>query len=348
MIRKSTRFGLYKDLLSTSNYFKLVCGAGNEDKEEVEYLTYVYTLSGCAGFDVSASPSIVNAAKKGIDAAIIKSKELNINIPFRPFITVSVGMPGDHHVRKAIITSSCVSCNLCIPVCPTDAIPSNLNIIRDLCIGCGNCEAVCPPAANAISYEHNSKELCEILPKCVDAGAESIELHSGVPDDNSTIKEWQIVSDSVPNGMISMCLDRKHLSNDDLIERIMSAREVADDRLIIQADGIPMSGGTDDFNTTLQAVAIADVINKRLKSKFKKFENLPILISGGTNSHTGNLARQLKVKFNGITIGTHARKTISSFRDLPKNLDNQSLNKAIINAKNLIERNLYATNNNRK
>ena len=99
----------------------------------------------------------MNAAKKGIDAAILKAKQLSIDIPFKPFITVSVGMPGDHHVRKAIITSDCVSCNLCIPVCPTDAIPTNLNIIRDLCIGCGNCEAVCPPAANAISYEHNSK-----------------------------------------------------------------------------------------------------------------------------------------------------------------------------------------------
>ena len=47
------RFGLYMDLLQSSNYFKLVCGAGNEDKNEVEYLTYVYTLAGCSGFDVS-------------------------------------------------------------------------------------------------------------------------------------------------------------------------------------------------------------------------------------------------------------------------------------------------------
>ena len=341
MIKKSTRFGLYKDLLSSSNYFKLVCGAGNEDKEEVEYLTYVYTLAGCAGFDVSASPEIVNAAKKGIDAAILKAKQLSIDIPFKPFITVSVGMPGDHHVRKAIITSDCVSCNLCIPVCPTDAIPTNLNIIRDLCIGCGNCEAVCPPAANAISYEHNSKELLEILPQCVDAGAESIELHSGVPDNNSTIKEWKIVSESVPNGMISMCLDRKHLSNDDLIERIICAKEIADDRLIIQADGIPMSGGTDDFNTTLQAVAITEVINTRLKSKVEKFKDLPILISGGTNSYTGSLARKLNVKFNGITIGTHARKTISIYRNSPNDLKDESLLKAIMNAKKLIEMNLF-------
>ena len=37
-------------------------------------------------------------------------------------------------------------------------------------------------------------------------------------------------------------------------------KEIAGDRLIIQADGIPMSGGKDNFNTTLQAVATAEVI----------------------------------------------------------------------------------------
>ena len=334
------RFGLYMDLLQSSNYFKLVCGAGNEDKDEVEYLTYVYTLAGCAGFDVSASPEVVKSAKKGINAALMKAHELKIKIPFMPFVTVSVGMPGDHHVRKAVITNDCVSCNLCIPTCPTDAIPSNLIIIPELCIGCGNCEAACPPAANAIKYNHNSKELLSILPKCVEAGAESIELHAGVPDDESTMNEWKVVSDSVPNGMISMCLDRKHLSNEMLIERIKLARNIADDRLIIQADGIPMSGGTDDFNTTLQAVSIADFINKEIKQKEKIFSKLPVLISGGTNSLTGDLARKCAVPFNGITIGTHARKIITKFESKPHEMSDENLHIALSNAKKLINNNL--------
>ena len=341
---ESNRFGLYKDLLNTSRYFKLVCGAGNEDKDEVEYLSYVYTIAGCAGFDVSANPGVVLSAKKGIDKALKKAKDLKIEIPFIPFITVSVGMPGDHHVRKAFITNDCVSCNLCIPSCPTDAIPESLNIIQDLCIGCGNCEAVCPPAAKAIAYNHNSKELLDLLPKCVEAGAESIELHAGVPDDESTLKEWEIVSKSIPNGMISMCLDRKHLSNESLIDRIVAAQKVADDRLIIQADGIPMSGGIDDFNTTLQAVSIVDVINKKLKTKKESFKKLPILISGGTNTYTGNLARQCGVNFNGITIGTHARKVISEHRENPSKISDQNLLIGISKAKSLINKNLYGKN----
>ena len=287
-----------------------------------------------------ASPEIVKSAKKGIDAALVKAYELNISIPFTPFITVSVGMPGDHHVRKAIITNDCVSCNLCIPTCPTDAIPSNLVIIPELCIGCGNCEAACPPAASAIKYNHNSKELYSLLPKCVEAGAESIELHAGVPDDESTIEEWKVVSESVPNGMISMCLDRKHLSNEMLIERIKLAQKIANDRLIIQADGIPMSGGTDDFNTTLQAVSIADFIYKEIKQKEKIFRSLPVLISGGTNSFTGDLARNCGVPFNGITIGTHARKVIRKFESIPSEMSNEKLQMALNNAKKLIIRNL--------
>lgn len=338
---KSSRFGLYKDLLKSSKYFKLVCGAGNEDQKEVEYLSYIYTLAGCTGFDVSANPRIVTAAKEGINQALKKAKDLNFNIPFIPFVTVSVGMPGDHHVRKAFITNDCVGCNLCIPTCPTKAIPESLSIIKDLCIGCGNCEAVCPPAANAIKYSHNSKELLSILPECINAGAESIELHAGVPDDKATMEEWKIVSESVPNGMISMCLDRKHLSNEMLIDRIKIAHEIADDRLIIQADGIPMSGGIDDFNTTLQAVSIADFINKDLKEKEKKLTNLPILISGGTNSFTGNLARQCDVKFNGITIGTHARKVISLYEKPPRLISNEDLLEAVSKAKDLIKMNLY-------
>ena len=232
------RFNLYKDLLSASKYFKLVCGAGNEDRHEVEYLTYIYTLAGCTGFDVSASPDIVFHAKE-FDAALEKSSELNIKLPFKPFVTVSVGMPGDHHVRKAIITNDCVSCNYAFLFAQLVQFQESLKIIENLCIGCGNCEAVCPPAANAITYNHNSKELLDMLPKCVDAGAESIELHAGVPDNASTLDEWKIVSQCVPNGMISMCIDRKHLSNDSLIEEIEYAKEIADDRLIIQADGIP-------------------------------------------------------------------------------------------------------------
>ena len=101
-----------------------------------------------------------------------------------------------------------------------------------------------------------------------------------------------------------------------------------------------MSGGTDDFNTTLQAVSIADFINKEIKQKEKIFSKLPVLISGGTNSFTGDLARNCGVPFNGITIGTHARKVIRKFESKPNEMSHEKLQMALSNAKKLIINNL--------
>ena len=122
-----TRFEQMEYLLNKAKYFKLVCGAGNEDAEEVKRLTILYTLAGAKGMDVSANINVVSACMEGIDTAFELAKGLGVNLAIRPFIMVSVGMPGDHHVRKSYINlDTCLKCDLCIPVCPTDAIPSSL------------------------------------------------------------------------------------------------------------------------------------------------------------------------------------------------------------------------------
>ena len=127
----STRFKEMKSLLDAGRYVKLVCGAGNENAEEVRRLTVIYALAGSNGFDVSATPSVVEACVSGIEMAYKLAEKLGKSIPVRPFITVSVGMGGDHHVRKAYIVDDCVDCGKCIPVCPTDAIPESYEIIRE-------------------------------------------------------------------------------------------------------------------------------------------------------------------------------------------------------------------------
>ncbi|MBC7473681.1 MAG: 4Fe-4S binding protein [Candidatus Sericytochromatia bacterium] len=340
-----TRFEIMNKLLDQSLFFKLVCGAGNEDIEEVKKLSMLYTLAGAKGMDVSANPKVVNACVQGIDLAISMEAQFNIKISVRPFITVSIGMPGDHHVRKAeIMLENCIKCNLCIPVCPTDAIPTNLIVIESKCIGCGNCSAVCP--VNVIDYYHNEKNLLQILPECLKAGAEQIELHAAIKEDEYIMKEWEIVNSINPNAHVSMCLDRLHLSDFALESRIKKAKEISGDRLIIQADGYPMSGGEDDFNTTLQAISTTDVINKRFnkklnrktgKSNYKKINHINILMSGGTNSLSTNLAKQNDVRFQGVSIGTFARKIIKEYieiEDFYNNIDN--IKKAYLIARQLV------------
>lgn len=331
------RFEIMQTLLTQGRFFKLVCGAGNENTAEVHKLSVIYTLAGANGLDVSATPDIVKACVTGIEEAYKLANDLDITIPVRPFITVSVGMSGDHHVRKAeICTEACNECGLCIPICPTDAIDSEYIIQREKCIGCGHCESVCPPKVNAIRYEHNEKGLEEILPLCLQAGAENIELHAAVPGDDAIIKEWKMVNRILPDHFVSMCLDRLHLSDSHLMNRIRKAYAISQNRLIIQADGVPMSGGKDDFNTTLQAIAIADIIQKKLSKKEKR--EIKILLSGGTNGKTGEMANLCGIKFNGVSLGTHGRKIVKPY--IQNDLNKDDISEAVTIARNLIENNL--------
>ena len=94
---------------------------------------------------------------------------------------------------------------------------------------------------------------------------------------------------------------------------------------IIQADGVPMSGGSDDYKTTLQAVAMAEVIQNA---------NLPVYItlSGGTNSKTAELARLCGIKFSGIAIGSWARKIVKTYVTQDDFWENKEIQQSAINA----------------
>jgi Fe-S-cluster-containing hydrogenase component 2 len=329
------RYEELNDILNQKRFFKLVCGAGNEDAEAVKRLAVIYTIAGANMLDLSANADVVKAAKDGIELAGEIGKRIGKKIKAKPFLNVSIGLKGDPHAQKAVIDlNNCTQCGKCIDVCPEDAITREYKVIGYKCIGCDDCEEVCE--FDAVSFVHKKADFEKILPDCIKEGVETMELHAVTEDDAAVFADWKLLNKLMKDNFLSMCIDRQLLSNRSFIDRVRRAYEITGDRLIIQADGVPMSGGENDFNTTLQAVACADIVQK---------SGIPvkILLSGGTNGKTGLLAKQCGIMANGVAIGSWARKIVKEFiRRDDFYSDPEVIRKAVSVAEELVKSNVEA------
>ena len=275
--------------------FKVVCGAGNEDCETVKRLVYVYAKAGCKCFDLSARKEILDAAKEAVKLA-------NVN---DAMYCVSIGIKGDPHIAKASIKNSlCIKCGTCFRNCPNDAIYSSIIIDDKKCIGCGTCARKCP--TGAMTMVEKDVNVKDILPYMTANGVDILELHIMGHDKKDLEYKWNIINECNPK-YASICIDRENFGNKEVIDRIRNM--IAHRKpysTIVQADGIPMSGTSDDYKTTLQAVAMAEIIQNT---------NMPvhIMISGGTNSKTAELAKLCGINYWGIAIGSWARKIVKPY-----------------------------------
>ena len=275
--------------------FKLVCGAGNEDTESVKRLVYVYASAGCDIFDISARKEILDSAKEGAKLAGRNDVQY----------CVSIGIKGDKHITKASINPSiCIKCANCYRICPNDAIYSSIMIDEKRCIGCSTCADKCP--TGAITMKEKDVNVKEILPYMVNNGVDIIELHVMGHDKQDLENKWKIINECNPK-LASICIDRENFGNKEVLERIRNMIALRKPyTTIVQADGIPMSGGADDYKTTLQAVAMAEIVQN---AKLPVY----IMLSGGTNSKTAELANMCGIDFWGIAIGSWARKIVKEF-----------------------------------
>lgn len=307
---------MLKELLDSRKCFKLVCGAGNEDVSEVEKLVALYSSAGCKFFDLSAKPEIVDAAKRGL-----QGKE--------GYLCVSAGIKGDPHVRKAQIDyEKCAGCHKCEEICPQKTI-KHCKVKTVRCIGCGKCFSVC--RHGAISFKEEAQDLQEVLPPLIEKGIDCIELHAMGENLDEAFEKWNYINE-VYDGMLSICTSRGHLSDEKMIILIKKMTESRKPyTTIVQADGFPMSGGRDDYKTTLQAVATAEIVQN---AKLPVY----IMLSGGTNSKTGELANMCGINYHGIAIGTFARKIVSRYLEREDFLKNKHVfNEALKIAKELVD-----------
>ena len=306
---------MLKELLEAGKCFKLVCGAGNEDALEVEKLVALYSKAGCKFFDVSAKPEIIDAAKKGLQGR-------------EGYICVSVGIKGDPHVRKAQIDyEKCAGCHKCEEICPQKTI-KHCKVKTARCIGCGKCYSVC--THGAISFLSENKDLNEVLPPLIEKGIDCIEFHVMGEVESGIYEKWDYIN-SVYDGLLSICTARGKLSEEKMISRIERMTAIRKPyTTIVQADGFPMSGGKDDYKTTLQAVATAEIVQNAKMPVY-------IMLSGGTNSKTAELAKLCGINYNGIAIGTFARKIVNRYIEREDFLKNDYIfNEALNIARSLV------------
>lgn len=310
---------MLKELLETKHCFKLVCGAGNEDIEEIKRLVYLYAVAGCRFFDLSANGDVILAAKEALDIAKV----------YDAYLCVSVGIKNDPHVKKAVIDyDRCVNCGACEEICPEGAI-HYAKVKKEKCIGCGRCWRVCSRAA--ISYISEEKDLNEVLPKIVETGIDCIELHAMGLNDEEVFSKWKYINDNF-EGLLSICTSRGQLSDEAMVKRIEKMLENRKPySTIVQSDGFPMSGGDDNYKSTLQAVATGEIVQNA---------KLPVylILSGGTNAKTTELAKMCDISYHGVAFGSYARKIVRRYVERPDFWTNPVvLNSALEIAKPLID-----------
>lgn len=310
---------MLKELLETKHCFKLVCGAGNEDIEEIKRLVYLYAVAGCRFFDLSANGDVILAAKEALDIAKV----------YDAYLCVSVGIKNDPHVKKAVIDyDRCVNCGACEEICPEGAI-HYAKVKKEKCIGCGRCWRVCSRAA--ISYISEEKDLNEVLPKIVETGIDCIELHAMGLNDEEVFSKWKYINDNF-EGLLSICTSRGQLSDEAMVKRIEKMFENRKPySTIVQSDGFPMSGGDDNYKSTLQAVATGEIVQNA---------KLPVylILSGGTNAKTTELAKMCDISYHGVAVGSYARKIVRRYVERPDFWTNPVvLNSALEIAKPLID-----------
>ncbi len=289
---------MLKKLLDTKHCFKLVCGAGNEDIDSIKKLIYLYALSGCKFFDLSANVDVVDAALEMLDKAGVSDA----------YLCVSVGIKGDPHSNKAVINyEKCVNCGSCESVCMQGAI-HYAKINKSKCIGCSRCWKVCP--RSAISYVSEEKKLDEVLPQIINKGIDCIEFHVDSQDEGEIFSKWHYINE-IFDGMLSICISRGKMGDEALVERINKMIEGREPySTIIQADGFPMSGGEDNYKSTLQAVATSEIVQNA---------KLPVylMLSGGTNKKTAELAQMCEINYHAIAVGSYARKIVHRYIERP-------------------------------
>lgn len=293
--------------LENGTFRKIICGASNTSEVQVERLALVYSMAGVHVIDVAPQENIYNAAKRGIERSPLEP----------PVIMTSVNVGGDKHFRKASYNlEQCDQCLECAKVC-------QVGQDQEKCIGCALCVEAC---------QHNAITMVNVAGNAKIQPREAIELHTG-DSGIEQVKSFVELNESALSQaqMISVSIDSSRFNHKELIEYAEGVVSMFDKKIIIQADGLSMRGGTTNKASTIQTIAAAATL-------IDAGVNAYIQLAGGTNHLSQEIVNLTELGISGIGYGTFAKKIILRYIEEYKEEDFlANLDKIVDIARNLIK-----------
>lgn len=333
--------------LEEKRFFKLVCGASLTDIQMIENLSFIFALAGAHVIDLAPTADVIFAARKGIQKATSYQSSA-----ISPLIMASIQLDTDPHFRKVKVNHDlCDVCGACVQVCPTEAFKisnwelkieswqrnksqlsatsSQLEYFQERCFGCGVCPSYCHVLAlKMIDSKPTPKET---LQEMILLGVKAIEFHFG-KNYKKLLEVWSEIKNLVKGlAIVSFSIGSNLLSDYEIKKAANICYKLAGNGIILQCDGIPMTGGLETGNNMDNScLDVARVIEE---------EKLPVYlqISGGTNQHSYIRAISLGININGVAIGSYARKLLMPYlRSSNLMRDEKELKEAVTIAKSLV------------
>lgn len=347
-LRQETRRSHVYKALDENRFFKLVCGASLTDINIIENLAFIFTLAGAHVIDLAPTADVIFAARRGIQKALgLVSQGSWVSgliglLNQVPVLMASIQVDFDPHFRKATVNyDTCDLCGVCVKICPTEAFqiqtigsrecPGSMvfKYNSERCFGCGICPDYCHASAlDMVDIQPTPKEK---LHEMMSLGVESIEFHFG--SNYLRIKEiWDDIKDLVKSlKLLSFSIGSNLLRDGEIKEAARLSYMLAGSGIILQCDGIPMSGGI------CGTVKSGNINGKTYLhvAKVIQEEKLPVYlqISGGTDHNSFKEAIESGLRISGVAIGSYARKLLMPYLD---KLDNREKLQEALNVATLL------------
>lgn len=292
------------DALREKRFFKLILGGSLTDTSSIVQTVSAYVQAGIDCLDIAAEPVVVACVAASL-------KTVSAHKP-KPTVMVSVPLDPDPHFRKiALDAEPCIDCGICIPECPSDALSlpeRTLTISQPLCYGCGRCVPVCPTEALSLLPFKVESTMLEALSHPI---VEAVEIHSHYCDAGmleAFLEEWKMV---LSQKILSLCFRVHQLTDNQIVAFYQVAEAFSVFPVIIQVDGVSMSGNVGEDNS-LPALQGAQKVKRAFQEKGLA---IPLItLAGGISGKTAPYLSLPEYSFiSGVAAGTAARQLLNGF-----------------------------------